>query len=66
MVTTTEDIADAAIVFTFEKDAKVQLDNVSFIGANQGAAVDAVPLGDKQTWEGDNGGGGDEDTPNEN
>ncbi|MBQ1472724.1 MAG: glycoside hydrolase family 16 protein [Lachnospiraceae bacterium] len=57
-VTTTEDIADAAVVFTFEKDAKVQLDNVSFIGANQGAAVEAVPLGDKQTWEGDNGGGG--------
>lgn len=57
-VTTTEDIADAAIVFTFEKDAKVQLDNVSFIGANQGASVEAVPLGDNQTWEGDNGGGG--------
>ncbi|MBQ1721200.1 MAG: glycoside hydrolase family 16 protein, partial [Lachnospiraceae bacterium] len=57
-VTTTEDIADAAVVFTFEKDAKVQLDNVSFIGANQGAAVEAVPLGEKQTWEGDNGGGG--------
>ena len=57
-VTTTEDIADAAVVFTFEKDAKVQLDNVSFIGANQGAAVEAVPLGDKQTWGGDNGGGG--------
>lgn len=52
-----EDVADAALVLMFGKDAEVQVDNVSMYGVNQGPAIDENPLGSTSSWKGDNGGG---------
>ena len=57
-LTTSEVIDNAALVFSFDKGAAVQLDNVSMIGASQTAPIDETPITADDEWQGNTAGAG--------
>lgn len=56
-ITTTEDVANGAVVLSFAKGTSVQIDNVTMHGDNQASVVDENPVDDDTTWTGDSGAG---------
>ncbi|MCR4693694.1 MAG: glycoside hydrolase family 16 protein [Pseudobutyrivibrio sp.] len=52
-----ENIDNAAVLLHFGKGAEVQIDNVTFKGANQAAEIDETPLTADDAWNGDDGNG---------
>ncbi|MBR4760438.1 MAG: family 16 glycosylhydrolase [Lachnospiraceae bacterium] len=55
---TSQDIDNAALVFTFDQGASVQLDNVTMIGASQGTPIDETPVTPDDEWQGNTAGAG--------
>lgn len=56
-ISTAEDLDNSAVVFTFAKGTRVQIDNVKMFGANQESSFDETPIDDSITWTGDSGAG---------
>ena len=48
---TTEDIEDAALVFSFDRGSAVMLDNVSMLGASQATPIDETPVTADDVWQ---------------
>ena len=55
--TVDKDVEDATLYLAFDRDASVQIDNVTLIGAQLGEQVDSTPLTTEDNWTADNGAG---------
>ncbi|MCR5417707.1 MAG: family 16 glycosylhydrolase [Lachnospiraceae bacterium] len=56
--TSTEAVDNAALVFSFDQGASVQLDNVTMIGASQSTPIDETPVTPDDEWQGNTAGSG--------